>query len=619
MRSITASFVVAPPAGARVRTRLRPTRQDAAVLGMVGEYLGGLAGSDLARRSALGLVADGRTDRKRTLTSASSSRWAGAITRTSNDQWQRGWRNLLDARVSLRRAIRVIERRLQAPAGGRHDRVHGYPSRAERHQKQRRLQHLTARLVEVERRLAAGRVSVCRGGRRLAKARHHLEDASLTEQRWRQLWQAERWFLTADGEADKALGNETIRVHSEAGWLELKLPAPLAHLANRPHGRYRLSCPVRFAHRGGEWAAQVASGAVRYDVEFVPDRGRWYLSASWRRPPPPAVTVQQAVAGGVLAVDLNAGHLACWQVNPDGNPVGTGITIPLVLDGLPASTRDGRLRAAISTLLDLATEQGCSAVGIENLDFADVRQAGRETLGRARRGRRFRRVVAGIPTRQFRDRLVQMAANRGLAVVAMDPGWTSKWGGQHWQRPLQARYPNRTITRHHAACVVLGRRALGLKARRRPGVPAPHQRMEAAPIGAGVESYRPGRVHTRVRAGHDPPATRPGGSLELRKTGSGDRTQVAVQVAQDRSVSPVSADKADVRGTVRTDGSGLPGGRLLPARDLPGSQRSLVSCLGQRAETYHAKVAASTSASPGVDHSSTTRMPELGRYQTRCR
>ena len=39
------------------------------------------------------------------------------------------------------------------------------------------------------------------------------------------------------------MGNETIRWHPDEGWLEIKLPAPLAHLANRPHGRYRLSCP----------------------------------------------------------------------------------------------------------------------------------------------------------------------------------------------------------------------------------------------------------------------------------------------------------------------------------------------------------------------------------------
>jgi hypothetical protein len=544
MRSISAPIVVAPPAGARVQTRLRPSQQDAAVLHMVGEHLGRLAGTDLARRCALGPGSDGRTGRKRALTPASSSRWAGAITRTSNDQWQRGWRNLLDARAGLRRSIRVLQRRLAVPVGQRCGRARGYATGQERWAKQQRLQHLQARLARVERRLRQGRVSVCRGGRRLAKARHQLEDANLSEGQWRQRWTAERLFLTADGEAAKALGNETIRVHPEEGWLELKLPGPLAHLANRPHGRYRLSCPVRFTHRADEWAAQVASGAVRYDITYQPDRGRWYLAASWRLPASPTATVQQAVAGGVLAVDLNAGHLACWEIDADGNPVGTGIDIPLVLDGLAASTRDGRLRAAISRLLEVAGQRGCTAIGIEDLNFTDVRRSGRETLGRGRRGKRFHRVVAGIPTRQFRDRLVQMAANRGIAVVAIDPGWTSKWGATYWQRPLQARYPRRQITRHHAACVVLGRRALGLRARRRPGVPAPHRRMEAAGrLPAGAVSYRPGRVGDRVRAGHDPPATRPGSPTQERKTGSGDRTRVDAQVAQDRSVPSVSADK----------------------------------------------------------------------------
>jgi hypothetical protein len=546
VRSITAAFVVRPPAGARVRTRLRPSQQDAVVVAIVGEYLGGLAGGDLARRCAVGPGPDSRADRKRELTSASSSRWAGAITRTSNDQWRRGWRNLLDTRAGLGRSIRVIQRRLAVPVGQRQGRVRGYATRQERWAKQQRLQHLHAKLAWVERRLAEGRVSVCRGGRRLARVRHRLAAAELTEPQWQQRWRTERWFLCADGEAAKHLGNETIRVHPEEGWLEIRLPTPLAYLSNRP-GRaptYRLSCPVWFTHRGEEWAAQAASGAVRYDVAFLPERGRWYLSASWTPPAPPAITVQQAVAGGVLAVDLNAGHLACWQIDRHGNPVGVGVDIPLKLNGQPASTRDGRLRAAISALLELARRQGCTAIGIEDLDFTDVRQVGRETLGRGRRGKRFRRVVAGIPTRQFRERLVQMAANHGVAVVAMDPGWTSIWGRAYWQRPLQASYPGRQITRHHAACVVLGRRALGLRARRRPGVPAPHQRMEAAgKLPAGAESYRPGRAEVRVRAGHDPPATRPGGPTQEQKTGSGDRTRAHAQVAQDRSVSPVNADR----------------------------------------------------------------------------
>ena len=49
-----------------------------------------------------------------------------------------------------------------------------------------------------------------------------------------------------------------------------------------------------------------------------------------------------------MAVDVNAGHLAVAVAAADGNVLGTPATIPLDLAGLPAATRDGRLRAAIS-------------------------------------------------------------------------------------------------------------------------------------------------------------------------------------------------------------------------------------------------------------------------------
>ena len=130
-------------------------------------------------------------------------------------------------------------------------------------------------------------MSVVRGGKALLRKRGNLAAAGLTGERWRAEWASPRLFLTADGEKDKAWGNETIRWHPGEGWLEIKLPAPLAHLANRPHGRYRLSCPVAFAYRGDEVAAQAACGAVRYDISCDPARGRWYIDASWKAAPVP--------------------------------------------------------------------------------------------------------------------------------------------------------------------------------------------------------------------------------------------------------------------------------------------------------------------------------------------
>ena len=220
-----------------------------------------------------------------------------------------------------------------------------------------------------------------RGGKALLRKRANLAAAGLTEEQWRARWEAARLFLTADGEKDKNWGNETIRFNPDEGWLELKLPAPLAGLANRPHGRYRLSCPVVFAYRGGEVAAQAATGAIRYDLSCDPDSGRWYLDGSWKTVPGPVPSLEELRCRPVVAVDVNAAHLAVAVVAADGNILGSPVTVPLDLAGLPAATRDGWLRDAISGLIATARQHGARALVIEDLDFADARAEGREQEG----------------------------------------------------------------------------------------------------------------------------------------------------------------------------------------------------------------------------------------------
>jgi hypothetical protein len=68
MRSIAEPFIAAQPTGARIRTRLRLSAWDEAVVRMVGEHLGRLAGQDLAARCRLGVGDDQRAARKRALT-----------------------------------------------------------------------------------------------------------------------------------------------------------------------------------------------------------------------------------------------------------------------------------------------------------------------------------------------------------------------------------------------------------------------------------------------------------------------------------------------------------------------------------------------------------------------
>jgi hypothetical protein len=175
-------------------------------------------------------------------------------------------------------------------------------------------------------------------------------------------------------------------------------------------------------------------------------------------------------------------------VDAHGNPAGEPMTIATDLTG-PASRRDGRLRAAISEIIRLAREHGCAGIAIENLGFDDARTTGRETMGRGRRGRKFRRTVAGMPTAQFRERIRGMAFHQDLIVLAVDPAYTSRWGGQHWQAPLRQQ-AGKISLRHPASRCRGGRR----QACSRPRDTASARRDRSRPEDRAAESCRPGRI-----------------------------------------------------------------------------------------------------------------------------
>ncbi len=531
LRRIAPPVVAAGPSGKRFRTRLHLSPAEAAALTEIGQFLGSLYRRELADRIRLGRVdrkaqSVWRAERKRALTAMSSSRWAGAITRAVEDQYQLGMRALGAHVGDLQSAIEVLEQRCalrpgeKAPedtaGGGRRRRPRGYATAGERFSKTRRLACLRQRLVAAQADLAAGHPAVTVGGKRLWRNRHNLAAAGIDESGWRARWDAARLFMTADGESGIIGGNLTIRVDDQ-GRLRLKVPAALV-------GKYgthlQVGAPVRFSHGGADLAARIAGrNAVRYDLSVDASRGRWYLDASWAITAQQPAELDQLRQGRVLGVDLNADHLASCVLDSSGNPVAHPVTIGVDVRGLRASRRDGRIRAAITALLDTAGQHGCSAVVVENLNFADARSTGRETMGRGQRGKTFRRTVAGIPTAKLRDRLTAMATRRGIAVIGVDPAYTSKWGDQHWRQPLQQQTSD-PVTRHHGAAAAIGRRGLGKPIRRRPAGPRTQQRM-----GAGTPPARPVRTpRTQGGANRSGSPSRPTG-VPVRRTACTTRGQ----------------------------------------------------------------------------------------------
>jgi hypothetical protein len=489
----------------RIRTRLAVSDTDRVVLSALGVFFEHLVDQDLAARCKAGADHDKHAwaRRKQILTAECSSRWAGRITRASNNAYATARRNQRRELADKTKAINAITAKLDLPvrsadqrkemlaaeraaakAEGRAPRqlAFGYRSIIEHWNKRRRLQSLVDSAERLEADISSGRVRICRGGRGLARTRLHLDAAGIDEAAWRRRWEAKRRSFGADGEAGKSFGNETIRV-SPAGVVEINLPPALRSLANTPAGRYRLDARAVFAYRRDEWSAQVAANrAVAYDV-CCDESGKVYFDASFTLQARPEVSTFEELQADpglrVVAVDLNHGFLAPAVLDRSGNPIACPSHIPLLTEDLPASTRDGHLRQALSDLLDLAEAYKAKLIVVENLGFADMRATGRETYGSAKW---FRKIVCSIPTRDFRDRLVAMASRRGMTVAGVPAAYSSIWGAAYWQAPTSSE--NLKTSRHTAAAVVLGRRALGHSARRRcqatPGSSVPDQRIEAA-------------------------------------------------------------------------------------------------------------------------------------------
>ncbi|MEW2403764.1 IS200/IS605 family accessory protein TnpB-related protein [Streptomyces sp. NPDC046862] len=494
-----------------IRARLRVSKTDAAVLREVGAFLGSLASRDLAVRSRQRLTHD--TDawavRKRELSGVSSARWAGSITKATHDQWALARRGQMVQMAWLRGQTAAIEARLARPLrakANKHEGLpRGYGSRTEWHAKSRRLYTLKTRLVRLEEDWVAGGVRVVRGGKKLAHLRHHLDEAGLDECGWRERWQASRMFLAADGESGKRLGNETIRIVG-TGQISIKLPAELAHLANAPHGRYLLDATAVFKHRSEEWLDRITDNrAVAYRIHHDALRGRWYVTASWQRTPASVVPIEAVLTRGVVAVDMNDGHLAAWHLDVHGNPVGEPRRFFYDLSG-STTRRDAQLRHALTRLLHHTRRCGAAAIAIEDLDFSDG--ASREKHGR---NKRFRRLISRFPTAKLKARLVAMAAEQGIALVAVDPAYTSRWGARHWQQPLTT--STRQVSRHDAASIAIGRRALGYPIRRRTA-PPPHDRSDRV-------GHRTGQAWSDTRGREETRPHLPGPRSRVVPPGSG--------------------------------------------------------------------------------------------------
>ena len=126
---------------------------------------------------------------------------------------------------------------------------------------------------------------------------------------------------------------------------------------------------------------------------------------------------------------------------------------------------------------------------------------------------------------------LQMTANAGLGD-RVDPAYTSRWGREHWLPPCKT-ILTRPCQRPPRAAVVIGRRALGHRARRRAGVTGGDQRISRRGAAPRAPMARQTTRNSRPREAQRQPPRRP-------KTATADRTRPPDQATQDRSRPPLA-------------------------------------------------------------------------------
>ena len=363
------------------------------------------------------------------------------------------------------------------------------------HHKRRRLANLRFRLAGLEADVAAGRVRLCFGSKRLWRKQHDLEvNGYGSHEEWLSDWRDSRsdeFFVM--GSRDETAGCQLcVATIAEDGSLNLRVRMPDA-LAEQ-HGKYLLIQNVRFAYgheqllaalqsnaeytrcrrEHGEKAARATKLGQAISYRFKRDGRGWRVFVTTRMMDVPVVTDRRR---GAIGVDLNADHLAVAETDASGN-CSNAWRVPLVPYGKSTHQAEALIGDAVASVVAYAKDVGKPIV-IERLDF---RQKKSVLEGESRR---YSRMLSSFSYGKVKAYFVSRGYREGVEVNQVNPAFSSVIG----RVKFMERYG---LSVHQAAALVLARRLLGCSER----IP----RLRVAPVGNGVHVAF--RVPARKRVKH---------------------------------------------------------------------------------------------------------------------
>ena len=374
----------------------------------------------------------------------------------------------------LQRRIARAERQVSdAAEHGRLDQVH---------QKKRRLANLRHRLSALEADIAAGRVRLCFGSKRLWRKQHNLEaNGYASHEEWLRDWRdarSDEFFVL--GSRDETAGCQLcVATVADDGTLTLRLRMPDC-LAGQ-HDKYLVIEGVWFAYgheqvlaalqsnadyaayrqEHGEKRARATELGQAVSYRFKRDEKGWRVFVTTNMMGVPVVTDQRL---GAIGVDLNADHLAVAETDASGNCLNAW-RVPLATYGKSAHQAEALIGDGVASVVEYAPRNAGKPIVIERLDF---RQKKAILEGQSRK---YSRMLSSFSYGKVKAYFISRGYREGVEVHQVNPAYSSVIG----RVKFMERYG---LSVHQAAALVLARRLLGCSER------IPRQRV--APVGNGV-------------------------------------------------------------------------------------------------------------------------------------
>ena len=387
---------------------------------------------------------------------------------------------------SLRgRVSRAEKQVLEAEQGCQWRQVHG---------KRRRLANLKFRRSGLEADIAAGRVRLCFGSKKLWRKQYDLKANGYAS---REAWLAEWRDVRSDeffvlGSRDETAGCQLcVATVADDGTLSLRLRMPDS-LAGR-HGKYLVVPNVRFAsghdvvlsalgsnteyavyrRKHGEQAARATTLGQAISYRFKRDSKGWRVFATTELPELEITTDRRR---GAIGVDLNADHVAVAETDASGNYV-KAWRVPLVTYGKSNHQAEALIGDTVARVVEYARGAGKPLV-IEKLDF---RQKKAVLEGESRK---YSRMLSSFAYGKVKAYFISRGYRQGVEIIAVNPAYSSVVG----RVKFMERYG---LTVHQAAALVLARRYLGCSER----IPL----RLVCPVGNGVQVAFTVPVRKRVK------------------------------------------------------------------------------------------------------------------------